>query len=118
MAPAIPQRVADTISRTHDRGAVAVEAVSDVKTARAGDRRDKMHRHGVTGQFSMMIRGAVALAVGVFIVSAIFGAIPSSNSLSGAQTQVEDLTGQAFEIAPVVLIVLVAVLILQFVRDL
>jgi Na+/melibiose symporter-like transporter len=118
MASAIAQRLAGAVSRTHDRGAVTVEAVSNVDTARAGERRDKMRRHGVTGQFSMMIRGAVALAVGVFIVSAIFGAIPDSNSLSGAQTQVEDLTGQAFEIAPVVLIVLVAVLILQFVRDL
>ena len=60
----------------------------------------------------------VALAVGVFIVSAIFQAIPNSNTLGGAQDQVESLTGEAFQIAPVVLIVIVAVLILQFVRDL
>jgi hypothetical protein len=56
----------------------------------------------------------------VFVVGAIFTAIDlnSGDPLYNASTQVEDLTGQAFEIAPVVLIVLVAVLILTFVRDL
>jgi Na+/H+ antiporter NhaC len=112
MAGAMSQ-VKSTLGRAHNLGDTAISAARGEEQSKT----DKT-RHGVTGQFSMMIRGAVALAVGVFIVSAIFGAIPASNSLSGAQTQVEDLTGQAFEIAPVVLIVLVAVLILQFVRDL
>jgi len=104
--------VRDALERAHSLGDATITAV------RGGDSTRDSQRHGVTGQFSMMIRGAVALAVGVFITSAIFSAIPDTNTLGGAQTQVEDLTGQAFEIAPVVLIVLVAVLILQFVRDL
>jgi hypothetical protein len=98
----------------HDRGAAAVGGPT------LDERADEMQRHGVAGQFSMMIRGAVLLAVGVFVVGAIFTAIDlsSGDPLYNASTQVEDLTGQAFEIAPVVLIVLVAVLILTFVRDL
>jgi len=104
--------VRGALERAHSLGDATITAVRGGDSTRAGQ------RHGVTGQFSMMIRGAVALAVGVFITSAIFSAIPDTNTLGGAQTQVQDLTGQAFEIAPVVLIVLVAVLILQFVRDL
>jgi|APHM01.1.fsa_nt_gi hypothetical protein len=108
--------ISGAITRAHDLGAEAIAQFTGNETQRLDDRRAR--RHGVTQQFSMMIRGAVALAVGVFIVSAIFTAIPDTNTLGGAQDQVESLTGQAFEIAPVVLIVLVAVLILQFVRDL
>ena len=110
------QAISGVIERGHDLGAHAVAQMTGAETRRLEDRRAR--RHGVTGQFSMMIRGAVALAVGVFIVSAIFSAIPDSNTLGGAQSQVESLTSEAFSIAPVVLIVIVAVLILQFVRDL
>jgi Na+/H+ antiporter NhaC len=74
--------------------------------------------HGVSAQFGMMIRGAVLLAVGVFVVGSIFSAIPDSNALPNATTEVENITGQAFELAPIVLLVIVAVLILSFVRDL
>jgi len=108
--------ISGAIERGHDLGAHAIAQFTGGDTLRLDDRRSR--RHGVTAQFSMMIRGAVALAVGVFIVSAIFQAIPNSNTLGGAQDQVESLTGEAFQIAPVVLIVIVAVLILQFVRDL
>mgnify|MGYP000438608436 FL=1 len=74
--------------------------------------------HGVSAQFGMMIRGAVLLAVGVFVVGSIFSAIPDSNALPNATAEVENITGQAFELAPIVLLVIVAVLILSFVRDL
>jgi len=110
----ITQTLTSAGRTAHDRGAAAVDGRT------VDERRDKMRRHGVAGQFSMMIRGAVLLAVGVFVVGAIFSAINlnSGDPLYNASTQVEDLTGQAFEIAPVVLIVIVAVLILTFVRDL
>jgi len=77
-------------------------------------------RHGVMDSFAMMIRGATLLAVGVFVVGAIFGSISlsSGDPLYSSFGTLEDLTGQAFEIAPIVLIVIVAVLILSFVRDL
>jgi len=98
----------------HNRGAVAVDG------RRLDERKTAMRRHGVAGQFSMMIRGAVLLAVGVFVVGAIFSSInlESGDPLFNASEQVETLTGEAFQIAPVVLIVIVAVLILTFVRDL
>lgn len=70
----------------------------------------------MTGQFAMMIQVAVILAVGVLIVGSIFDALPSSGTLNGAQTQVQNLTGQAFELAPIVLIVVVASLIVGVVR--
>jgi len=121
MAPAMIAAAAEAlqrgVERTHDRGAEAVTATTGRSTLSARERRQR-RRHGIGAQFSMMIRGAVLLAVGVFIVSAIFSAIPDSNTLGGAQSQVESLTGEAFSIAPVVLIVIVAVLILTFVRDL
>ena len=110
----ITQTLTSAGRTAHDRGAAAVDSRP------VDERASEMRRHGVAGQFSMMIRGAVLLAVGVFVVGAIFSAInPSSGDpLYNPSTQVEDLTGQAFEIAPVVLIVIVAVLILTFVRDL
>lgn len=74
--------------------------------------------HGVSQQFSMMIQAAVLLAVGIFVTSAVFSAIPSDSGLGNASTAVQNLTGQAFEIAPIVLIVIVAVMILNFVRNL
>jgi hypothetical protein len=70
----------------------------------------------MTGQFAMMIQVAVILAVGVLIVGSIFDALPSTGTLNGAQTQVQELTGQAFELAPIVLIVVVASLIVGVVR--
>jgi Na+/H+ antiporter NhaC len=115
MIQAAASALRQSAERTHDRGGATVEVATGRETLSA---RERTRRHGIGAQFSMMIRGAVLLAVGVFITSAIFSAIPDSNTLGGAQTQVEDLTGQAFEIAPVVLIVIVAVLILTFVRDL
>ena len=77
-------------------------------------------RHGLMNEMGMMIRGAVLLSVGVFVVGAIFGAISleDGDPLYSSFVELENLTGQAFEIAPIVLIVIVAVLILSFVREL
>jgi hypothetical protein len=110
----ITQTLASAGRTAHDRGAAKLGG------RQLDERAEEMQRHGVAGQFSVMIRGAVLLAVGVFVVGAIFSAIDltEGDPLFNASTQVEDLTGQAFEIAPVVLIVIVAVLILTFVRDL
>jgi hypothetical protein len=71
----------------------------------------------MVGQFNMMIQIAVTLAVGVLIVGEIFNALPDvSGPLGNASTQVESLTGTAFELAPVVLIVVVAALVISVVR--
>jgi len=71
----------------------------------------------MTSQFTMMIQVAVTLAVGVLIVGQIFDALPStSGPLSNASDQVESLTATAFELAPVVLIVVVAALVIGVVR--
>jgi len=68
-------------------------------------------------QFNMMIQVAVTLAVGVLIVGQIFNALPSvSGPLGNASDQVQSLTGTAFELAPVVLIVVVAALVISVVR--
>lgn len=71
----------------------------------------------MTSQFTMMIQVAVTLAVGVLIVGQIFDALPAtSGPLSNASDQVESLTATAFELAPVVLIVVVAALVIGVVR--
>jgi len=114
------ETIRETGRSVHDRGAAAVETHSGHGTLTAHERTTRARTHGVGQQFSMMIRGAVLLAVGVFVVGSIFSAITvsSGDPLYNASAQVESLTGEAFSIAPVVLIVVVAVLILTFVRDL
>jgi hypothetical protein len=70
----------------------------------------------MTNQFTMMVQVAVTLAVGVLIVGEIFNALPSSGALSNASTAVENQTGTAFELAPIVLVVVVASLVIGVVR--
>lgn len=70
----------------------------------------------MTNQFTMMVQVAVTLAVGVLIVGEIFNALPSTGALSNASTAVENQTGTAFELAPIVLIVIVASLVIGVVR--
>jgi hypothetical protein len=67
--------------------------------------------------FNNMIRASVTLGVGVLIVGEIFNSLPTPDgALSNASDTVESTTGDAFELAPVVLIVIVAGLILGAVR--
>lgn len=71
----------------------------------------------MTNQFTTMVQVAVTLAVGVLITGQIFSALPStSGPLSNASSQVESLTATAFELAPVVLVVIVAALVIGVVR--
>jgi flagellar biosynthesis protein FlhB len=110
----LPGRVAGAIQQTasdaYRYGAAARgrDATADVRTLRSGQ---------MTNQFTMMIQVAVTLAVGVLIVGQIFDALPAtSGPLSNASDQVESLTATAFELAPVVLIVVVAALVIGVVR--
>jgi hypothetical protein len=70
-------------------------------------------QEGIVG----MVTVAIVLAVAVLIVGQIFGALPApTGALSGAYDQVETLTAQAFELAPVVLIVIVAAIVIRQVK--
>lgn len=67
--------------------------------------------------FQNMIRAAVTLGLGVVVTAEVFNALPATAGPIGNSTdQVEQLTGTAFELAPVVLIVLVAGLVLGAIR--
>lgn len=110
----LPSRVAgaarDVGTDIYDWGASARGLDQDeaTRTLRSGQ---------MTSQFTMMIQVAVTLAVGVLIVGQIFDALPAtSGPLSNASDQVESLTATAFELAPVVLIVVVAALVIGVVR--
>jgi hypothetical protein len=70
----------------------------------------------MSSQFTMMVQVAVTLAVGVLIVGEIFNALPNSGALTNASDAVETQTGTAFELAPIVLIVVVASLVIGVVR--
>ncbi|WP_254544098.1 hypothetical protein [Halomarina pelagica] len=71
----------------------------------------------MAGRFGMMVQVAVTLAVGVLVLGQIFNALPeTSGPLSNASAQVESLTATAFELAPIVLIVVVAALVLNVIR--
>lgn len=69
------------------------------------------------GMVQVMVQVAVILAVMVLITSRIFQALPDvSGPMSTASDQVATLTGTAFELAPIVLIVIVAASIIQVVK--
>jgi hypothetical protein len=113
-SPSLTSRVADATrdvgTDIYDWGAAHRDFDQDeaTRTLRSGQ---------MTSQFTMMIQVAVTLAVGVLIVGQIFDALPATTGpLSNASTQVESLTGTAFELAPVVLIVIVAALVIGVVR--
>jgi len=100
----------DVLGEAYDWGAAARGFDQDEATR-------ELRSGQMTSQFTMMIQVAVTLAVGVLIVGQIFDALPStSGPLSNASDQVESLTATAFELAPVVLIVVVAALVIGVVR--
>lgn len=90
------------------------------KTDEWADDVGRTVKHGqMGGRFVMMIQAAVTLAVGVLVVGSIFNALPAADGpMANASDQVERLTGTAFELAPIVLIVIVASLVLRIVRGL
>jgi hypothetical protein len=65
-----------------------------------------------------LVQLSVTLAVGVLIVGQMFNAIPAppNGSLTGAREQVVQLTATAFELSPVILIVIVAAVVISVVR--
>jgi hypothetical protein len=70
-----------------------------------------------TGMVNLMVQLAVTMAIGVLIVGKIFSALPTSDTFSGASQQVQELTATAFELAPVILIVVVASVVISVVRQ-
>jgi len=69
------------------------------------------------GMVNLMVQVSVTLAIGVLIVGKIFNALPTTPVFSSASTQVQELTATAFELAPVILIVLVASVVIGVVRQ-
>ena len=69
------------------------------------------------GMVNLMVQVSVTLAIGVLIVGKIFNALPTTPTFSAASTQVQELTATAFELAPVILIVLVASVVIGVVRQ-
>jgi hypothetical protein len=70
-----------------------------------------------SGMVTMMVQIAVTLAVGVLVTGQIFGALPQTDgALGNASVQIQELTATAFELAPVILIVVVAAAVISVVR--
>jgi len=110
MTTRVASATRDVLGDAYDWGAAARGFDQDEATR-------ELRSGQMTSQFTMMIQVAVTLAVGVLIVGQIFDALPStSGPLSNASAQVESLTATAFELAPVVLIVVVAALVIGVVR--
>jgi hypothetical protein len=104
-------RAADKVRETYRFGRAARDLDPDPDETR------EVQSGQMINQFNMMIQVAVTLAVGVLIVGQIFNALPTvSGPLGNASDQVQSLTGTAFELAPVVLIVVVAALVIGVVR--
>jgi hypothetical protein len=64
----------------------------------------------------VLVQLSITLAIGVLIVGKIFNALPQPETFSNAAIQVEELTATAFELAPVVLIVIVSAVVISVVR--
>ena len=80
----------------------------------AGDRPPAVDPQGGV---LIMIQVAVVLAVGVLVTGQILGALPDVTGPMGtAATQVETLTGTAFELAPIVMIVIVSAIVIRQIR--
>lgn len=126
----VPERAAGFLRKSWDAahavGSMAPDIETPVGTLEAAEplsreeARETFESGQVTQSFGVLIQGAVMLAVGIFVVISVFGAIPEGGEEAGplhaAQERLEELTGQAFEIAPIVLIVIVAFVIMQYVR--
>ena len=69
------------------------------------------------GMVNLMVQVSVTLAIGVLIVGKIFNALPKAPVFTDAATQVEQLTATAFELAPVILIGVVASVVIGVVRQ-
>jgi nitrogen fixation/metabolism regulation signal transduction histidine kinase len=64
----------------------------------------------------VLVQLSITLAIGVLIVGKVFNALPKAETFSAAATQVETITATAFELAPVILIVIVSAVVISVVR--
>ena len=116
---AMPNRLVEFGRNAFDAQAALSLAMGFTNPLTRTEARETFESGQVTESFGVLIQGAVFLAVGIFVVIAIFDAIPTpedAGPLADSQVRLEELTGQAFEIAPIVLIVIVAFVIMQYVR--
>jgi len=115
-----PDRIVDGARKSWDGAAALSYSMGFTNPLERTEARRTFESGQVTSSFGVLIQGAVMLAVGIFVVISVFGAIPDGGEEAGplheAQERLEELTGQAFEIAPIVLIVIVAFVIMQYVR--
>ena len=115
-----PDRVVNGARKSWDGAAALSYSMGFTNPLERTEARRTFESGQVTSSFGVLIQGAVMLAVGIFVVISVFGAIPDGGEeespLYEAQERLEELTGQAFEIAPIVLIVIVAFVIMQYVR--
>ena len=115
-----PDRLLNIGRKAFDAQAALALAMGFTNPLTRTEARRTFESGQVTGSFGVLIQGAVMLAVGIFVVISVFDAIPEAgedeSALHASQTRLEELTGQAFEIAPIVLIVIVAFVIMQYVR--
>jgi nitrogen fixation/metabolism regulation signal transduction histidine kinase len=68
-------------------------------------------QHDQGGTFNTMVTAAITLIIGVLVFNQILGALPTTSS-GVNRSGIVDVISSAFQLAPVVLIVLVAALVL------
>jgi len=88
---------------------------SDVMSAmgitQTGDRQLVTRRADQMGTFNTLVSSAITLIIGVLVYNEVFASLPNvDGAING--TSVSNTVESAFTLAPVVLIVLVAVLVL------
>ena len=107
------EQVADAARDHYDKCAVANGGPSREEATRT------LRNGQMSSRFTMMVQVAVTLGVGTLILGEIFAALPDNNGpMANASQRVEELTGTAFELSPIVLIVIVAALVINIVRGL
>lgn len=118
-----PDAVTDRVSRARDRAGFYRDWIKrDVQAMDDPDREASIvsgfeRQFGQMGAFRTMIKVGILLGVGVVVLAGVFNGLPSDSSgpIANETDNIENGVADALGLAPVVLLVLVAVVILNYI---
>lgn len=97
------------------QGAQTAEAVVEPKAEALRGEDPGVVRNAIADGFQALAVAAVTLAVTLFVTGMVFDTMPSNGAFSNESTEVENMTGDAFVLGGVALIIMVAGIILWLV---
>lgn len=67
--------------------------------------------------FRDLVKVAILLGIAIIVMTEVLDILPDSGAFVSAAGQVETLIGTAFELAPIILVVIVAAMVLHAIRN-